>query len=331
MRRLIAILLSVHLAATISSLAGTRRDDVADVNFVNLGADPRYDTVGRFTYSVGAGSFIASGVLISPEWVLTAAHVVQGNNLSGGGLTGLTFSLTAGAYSFVYTGMQWIPHPGWAETGGNVFAGYDIGLVRLDRPVSVVEPATIYGSFSVSVQPGTIVGYGSTGTGLTGFIPGSAGTKRAGQNMIDGIGDGISVSSAVLFADFDDPSDPAKNSIGSPSPLAMEYLSAPGDSGGGLFITQGANTYLLGITSFGWARLDGNPNSSYGDLAGFVAVSPFLDWINTTINPGLIQTASIANAIPEPETWFTALALLLFAFVLRQRRGSKMSRNLSPR
>lgn len=331
MRQLAAFLLLLSWLLCSDLQAGTRRHDVADVNFINLGADPRYDSVGRFLYSVGSGSFIASGVLISPEWVLTAAHVVQGNDLLGGGLTGLTFSLSSGGTNFAYTGMQWIPHPGWAATEGNVLAGYDIGLVRLDRPVSMIEPALVYSSLSVSIQPGTIVGYGSTGTGLTGFIPGSAGTKLAGQNMIDGIGDGISISSSVLFVDFDAPSNPALNVTGSSVPLAMEYLSAPGDSGGGLFITQGANTYLLGITSFGWGRIDGNPNSSYGDLAGFVAVSPFLDWINTTINPGLIQTASVGTAIPEPETWLTAAALILLALFLRQRRGSKMSRNLSPR
>ena len=52
--------------------AGVRRDDVADSEFLALAASALYESVGKFTYSVGSSSYIASGVLISPEWVLTA-------------------------------------------------------------------------------------------------------------------------------------------------------------------------------------------------------------------------------------------------------------------
>ena len=328
MRRLTAILLSVHLAVTISSLAGTRRDDVADINFINLGADPLYSSVGRFTYSVGSSSYIASGVLISPDWVLTAAHVVEGNNFLGGGITNMTFSLTAGSSTFVYTAMQWIPHPGWAVTSANVFAGFDIGLVRLSSQTTAVNPATLYASPLTTALPATIVGYGSSGTGSTGFLAGTAGTKRAGQNMIEATGDNYSISSGILFADFDDPLDPAKNIIGSPTPLPLEYSPAPGDSGGGLFVTQGVNTYLMGITSFGWGFRDNVPDASYGDLAGFVAVSPHLSWIQSTIAP--VTVMSVGAAVPEPGTWIAAAGLVLLA-VARYRRGSRVSRRRSPR
>jgi len=288
--------------------AGVRRDDVADINFVNLGADPRYQSVGRFFYSVGASSYIASGVLISPEWVLTAAHVVEGTDGLGSGLSNMSFTLFSGANSFVYTAMEWIPHPGWAATSGNVLAGYDIGLVRLSSSVSGFQPAT-FSPDGVPADPtGTIVGFGNTGTGLTGFQPGTLGTKRAGQNMIDAQGDGVSISANVLFVDFDRPGVPAESVIGSSTPLALEYISAPGDSGGGLFITEGVNTYLLGVTSFGWGYTDGVPDSDYGDLAGFVDVRSFQTWIETT------------TAVPEPGTWMAAS--LLAAFALRRWRIS---------
>ena len=45
--------------------AGVRRDDVADSEFLNLAASALYQSVGKFTYSVGNSSYIASGVLIS--------------------------------------------------------------------------------------------------------------------------------------------------------------------------------------------------------------------------------------------------------------------------
>jgi len=288
--------------------AGVRRDDVADSSFVNLGADPRYASVGRFLYSVDGSGFIASGVLISPNWVLTAAHVVQGNNFLGAGVTGMNFTLFSGVNSFVYSAAQWIPHPGWAATSGSVLAGFDIGLVRLSTSVSGFTPVTLYPSDSVPIQAGTIVGFGATGTGLTGFQNGTAGTKRAGQNMVEATGDGVTISSNVLFVDFDRPGVPAESVIGGSAPLALEYLSAPGDSGGGLFVTEGVNTYLLGITSFGWGYTDGVANSDYGDLAGFTSTRAFQSWIETT------------TAVPEPGTWAAAAILALAAGALRLRR-----------
>jgi len=301
------------LVLATAAQAGVRRDDVADVNFVNLGTDPRYASVGRFLYSVGASSYIASGVLISPEWVLTAAHVVEGSDRLGTGVTNMSFTLFSGANSFVYTAMEWIPHPGWAATSGNVLAGYDIGLVRLNSSVSGFQPATLYHSDSVPIQAGTIVGFGASGTGLTGFQNGTAGTKRAGQNMVDAQGDGVSISANLLFVDFDRPGVPAESVLGSSTPLALEYLSAPGDSGGGLFVTEGVNTYLLGVTSFGWGYTDGIADSDYGDLAGFTSVRAFEPWIQAT------------TAVPEPGTW--AAASLLAAFAYRRWRRSKARQN----
>jgi MYXO-CTERM domain-containing protein len=309
-RRFLLILgVGVLLGGAVAE-AGTRRHDVDDVFFTNLAADPRYQSVGRFLYSVGASGYIASGVLISPEWVLTAAHVVEGNDFLGAGLNNMTFTLFSGMDSFVYTAMEWIPHPGWAATSGNYFAGFDIGLVRLSTSVTGFQPAMLYPNDTLAVQAGTIVGFGNTGTGLTGFQQGTFGTKRAGQNMIDAQGDGVTISSGILFSDFDHPDDLSESLIGDSAPLALEYLSAPGDSGGGLFITEGANTYLLAITSFGWGYTDGNPDADYGDLAGFTATRPFQAWIETT------------TAVPEPGTWAAAVLLVAAAVVVRRRRAA---------
>jgi MYXO-CTERM domain-containing protein len=307
-RRFNAVLTLWLVLCTAAAEAGTRRHDVDDVFFTNLAADPRYQSVGRFLYSVGTSGYIASGVLISPEWVLTAAHVVEGNDFLGGGVANMTFTLFSGASSFVYTAMEWIPHPGWGATSGDYLSGYDIGLVRLSSSVTGFTPATLHPGGSVAIQAGTIVGFGNTGTGLTGFQQGTFGTKRAGQNMIDAQGDGVTISSGILFTDFDRPEMPAESLIGDSAPLALEYTSAPGDSGGGLFFTEGVNTYLLGITSFGWGYTDGVADADYGDLAGFTAVPVFQAWIETT------------TAVPEPGTWAAALVLAAAALATHRRR-----------
>ena len=98
--------------------AGVRRHDVADSEFLTLAASALYQSVGRFTYSVGTSSFIASGVLISPEWVLTAGHVTGGNNFLGGGISSMTFSLTTGSGMLNYAAAEWVTHPGWSATSG---------------------------------------------------------------------------------------------------------------------------------------------------------------------------------------------------------------------
>jgi hypothetical protein len=124
----------------------------------------------------------------------------------------------------------------------------------------------------------TIVGYGNTGTGLTGQQAGTGGTKRAGNNVFDALGPSAGVHDHYLIADFDNPTSAADNS------LALEYSAAPGDSGGGVFINDGGLQRLAGIVSFGEdgpaTSPDGVPNSDYGDLMGFTRVSIFNDWID---------------------------------------------------
>jgi hypothetical protein len=302
----LALILGLFLGAPLAT-AGVRRDDVADSEFLALAASALYESVGKFTYSIGANSYIASGVLISPEWVLTAGHVTGGNNYLGGGISNMSFSLTTGNSVLNYAASEWITHLGWAATAGNLFAGYDLGLVRLSSSVTAVQAASLYLQETLQMQPGTIVGYGSTGTGLTGFQAGTVGTKRAGQNMIDAQGDGVTISSSLLFVDFDRPGVPGESSLGSSSPLALEYLSAPGDSGGGLFITQNSQTFLVGVTSFGWGYTDGNANSDYGDLAGFTSTTANAAWISSVTG----------IAIPEPSSGSLVLLGLL---MLNQRR-----------
>ena len=304
----LALTLGVFYGVSLAT-AGVRRDDVADSEFLALAASALYQSVGKFTYSVGASSYIASGVLISPEWVLTAGHVTGGNNFLGGGISNMTFSLTSGNSVLSFAAAEWVTHPGWAASAGDLLDGYDLGLVRLSQSVTAVQAATLYLQESLQIQPGTIVGYGSTGVGSTGFQVGTAGTKRAGQNMIDAQGDGLSVSSNLLFVDFDQPGVTGESVVGSALPLALEYLSAPGDSGGGLFITQDSQTFLVGITSFGWGYRDDDANSDYGDLAGFISTTAYAGWIS-----------SVAGVpIPEPGSG-ALLALGMACLMLGKRR-----------
>ena len=71
------------------------------------------------------------------------------------------------------------------------------------------------------------------------------GLKRGAQNVISEI-----ENNRLLVADFDKPLPPGAVPLGYAHALPLEGLIAPGDSGGGLFITTSTGTYLAGINSF---------------------------------------------------------------------------------
>lgn len=275
---------------TTSIWGATIRDDVSDSSYQALAASAAYASVGMF---VSNGPYTGSGVLIAPDWVLTTAH-----NL----LLATTGTFTVGGTS--YTADQLIMNPGW--NNGSVFNGYDFGLAHLTSSVQAIPPATLYTGSSEMGQTGTYVGFGATGTGLTGYQTPPDNLERAFQNVIDG---SFNNPSVLLGSDFDNPNTTADNWWGDATPLPLEGCVAPGDSGGGLFITVDSQTYLAGITAF-VAATDGNANADYGDLSGAGRVSAFVPWITSTI--------------PEPPAAaLLAGAGLILVLVRRGRRVNK--------
>ena len=248
--------------------AGTVRHDRDPQAYLDLGAS--FASVGRVDFMIGTDAYIASGVLIDTNWVLTAGHVVSGD-------TSPTFTLAGD----VYPAASWQAHPKW---NGDLIAGYDIGLINLSSPVESVTPAQRYKGRKELGAEATIVGYGMTGTGLSGATT-FDGEKRGGQNVIDVLFKGYRKSQPLFLCDFDNPDDPGDNFFGSPEPLDLEFLIAPGDSGGGLFLDIGDTWQLAGVNSFiGWSDEDGD--SDYGDLSGHTRVSAFNKWIDGVISGG---------------------------------------------
>jgi len=304
--------------ATPSALAGVIRHDRPDDAYRAL-ADG-YDSVGMFLGSTGSSRYLGSGTLIADDWVLTAGHNVD----------------SAQSLDFIiggqrYEAANWIAHPLW---DGDLGKGYDIALVQLESTVAGIDPAERFRGSGEAGAIATSVGFGRSGDGLTGATT-SAGTKRAGQNTVDRFGRGS--GGRILLSDFDDPMfGDAKLLSGDSPALDLEYLIAPGDSGGGLFLDSPSGPLLAGVHSFG-AAYDGTLNSDYGDLSGHIRVSRFNDWIDATIGLGASsltawndaaaaiaepyqRVAGNSRGVPEPSTLALAMLSLLTALAFSRRR-----------
>jgi hypothetical protein len=295
------------------AFAGVIRHDRADIDYRNYANDPNFASVGRYS----AGGLSGSHTLIAPQWALTAAHVVDinkdGKIDSVDDITNdrLTWGTTVRNVTeiLVPTGVN--GNPGW---NGNINDGFDIALVKLDSPVTSIEPATLYGSFQELGKVITSVGFGATGTGTEGAYL-SSGTKRAGDNVVDRF---VTFANGItgLRWDFDEPAPrTSPNWSGSSTPLDMEYLIAPGDSGGGSFLFENDAWYLAGVHSGtypSYAYPGANSDTStYGDEALITRLSAYQQFIFGNI-------PDLAVAVPEP-AGLAAVALVAIMGVRRRR------------
>ena len=254
-----------------------------------------YPMVGKVT---GSG-LNGSGVMLSDRWVLTAGHISQ---LKANGLG--FFNVGGVDYTIANT----ILHPGYSTLGPAI--SNDIGLLYLSAPVTGIsatemfrfdQPASILG------REATYVGHGYSGTGLTGAQ--STIELRAFTNLIEFYGDQYGLTTTSFVSDFDNPTGTSNRQDSNPVATRLEGAVAPGDSGGGVFVTVGGVRYLIGINSYSGAVSPATSNSQYGGLSGAVDLQQFHSWISA--NTGI-------SAVPEPSAlWLCGLGSLL---ALRRRR-----------
>lgn len=287
-----------------SATAGTIRHDRPDSSYTSLAAS--YPAVGSLTWS----TYICSATLIADDWILTAGHCLDEVGLSA---SDWTFDLTDSGGG-VHVGAERVVNPGWT---GDLAAGNDIALLRLATSELSVTPATLNTSTSEVGETATHVGYGVTGNGQTG-ITAPAGTKRAGQNVIDLDGSSVGgYSSDIIFEDFDSGLG-GDNWSGTATQLDLEYLIAGGDSGGAVFVDFGSGDVLTGVHSF-IAAVDGNLDADYGDIAGSIRVSSYASWITSTISDD-------DPVAPELSSWMMWMVFSLgLLWSIRAKEGSEKS------
>jgi hypothetical protein len=235
-------LLIVCVFFTMPLFAGTIDPNTPDSKYIEYGS--KFHSVVKLCCFDGKGMSCGSAVIIDPNWILTAAHVVENCQ---------TWSISVGDKT--YNIDKIIIHKDYDT---NVFGYNDIALGHLEKEVVLDHYPKIYEGNDEVGKICSMAGWGLTGTFHTG-IEKSDGKKRGGSNFIDRIERKILVCS------------PSKRNE---KTTELEYMIGSGDSGGGLFIDgklAGIHSSVMGY--------DGKPNSTYGDESCHTRVSLFNGWL----------------------------------------------------
>jgi hypothetical protein len=249
-----------------------------------------YPAVGKVT----GGGLSGTGVLISDHWVLTAGHIADFK--------------TGGTYAI--GGVDYLIQTAVSAPGHTAFGlGNDVGLLYLTTAVTGILPTTMFhygNSASLLGREATWVGIATTGTGqndIRGLIE-----LRAFTNIIDGFSPKFGLPGPSFFSDFDNPDGSSDTLTSGASPTRLEGNVTPGDSGGGVFVTEGGQRYLVGINSYDGGFSPGL-NSKYGSLSGAADLSAFHSWI--------FEKTGI-TAVPEPSSIFLCMLATLLGLVRRR-------------
>lgn len=213
------------------------------------------------------------GVLIAPQWVVTAAHAVTWQHevkqiMLGGVPRAVERIVLHPGYrkppqSLIDHGLAtW----DWALLLAALSASDDIALIKLAQPVADVTPLPLHSGSDEYGQTIMFIGKGATGNGRNGFSEHASHRTdlRRATNKV------TSAHGRWFCARFDPPG----------AALPLEGGSGNGDSGGPVMIRTGSVWRLAGLTSWvvpvGTAR---GPLGQYGQISCNVRLGHYAEWI----------------------------------------------------
>jgi secreted trypsin-like serine protease len=266
---------------------GFFRHDTQEARFFNLANEKQFDCVGK---SLENGKSNASGVLIAPKYVHSAAHILHTSHQMFSKKNTSIGSADPRDFQFEFSGKiyqvkRFIVPPDLIRNG--ISKGPDLVLAELENEVNNIVPAKLNREFDEIHSEVTGVGYG-----VYGIVNQNGGVdkilrdrKTAGRNVVDVLfGITINDRPIMLSFDFDSPTNAKVNKSGDARPVDLEYTAAGGDSGGGLFRTKNNKWELIGILHATSGGVDNFRNSGYyGDVSEWTRVSVFMDWIEKEV------------------------------------------------
>ena len=263
MRRVALLFLLVSLGAN----AVVIRDDVPDLQYRMAASEfpPLADLPGE-----------GHGVLIAPQWVITAAHAVSWQNsvdvvVVGGIPRAVNRVVIHPGYKKAPPAMTdaAMKSGDWAAFFDFTASSDDIALIQLAEPVRDVAPARIYNGSALG-KVVRIMGRGATGTGSKGHpLRGPNRTDlRHGYNEIT-----ISEGRWIGYT-FNKP----------PNALPLEATTGSGDSGGPILVAVDNEWHVAGIAAWKRAEVNGVElcPGKYGEISYGVRLGNYADWIETT-------------------------------------------------
>lgn len=212
------------------------------------------------------------GVLIAPQWVVTAAHAVTWQSeIKQVMLNGRARKVE-----------RLVIHPGyrkppqalldqalatwdWTLFRSQLAASDDIALLKLSDPVTDVAAVTVNSSEGEYGQIVQIIGKGARGNGEAGyaFSDPHRTTLRRAYNRI------TTAHGRWLCYVFDAP----------PEALPLEGGSGSGDSGGPVLLQAGENWVLAGLTSWSDPQSTVRTPGRYGQVSCNVRLSHYRAWM----------------------------------------------------
>jgi hypothetical protein len=213
------------------------------------------------------------GVLIAPEWIVTAAHAVTWQHeVSQVMLNGTARDVERIIIHPGYTApSQALAQQAMATWDWTLFrlvlaSSDDIALIKLKQSVTDVAPLVINRADSEYGEVVTIIGKGAHGTGETGYEFNSSHRTalRRAQNTI------TSAHGRWMCYIFDEPS----------AGLPLEGGSGSGDSGGPVLLSSGL---VAGLTSWVDPQSTIRTPGRYGQISCNIRLSHYAPWIDGII------------------------------------------------